>query len=528
MDSYIDYFGFKKKPFSIVPNPELIFLSRQHQNSIVSLQQALTNLGGIWLLTGEVGMGKTTVSKAVLQQLPEHIEIAYLLYVQLNTVDFYKQILDEIGVEVPAGTNSEWQLINLLNTYLLDLAKQNKHLIIVIEEAQNMSPQLLESVRTLTNLETSENKLLTLFLIGQNELLQTIEQKQMRQLDQRVQLRLKLEQFSLQQSVGYINYRLFELSGSNTQLSFLSKCLIHFLTKGTPRLINHLCHQSLQLCFEQRTTQVGLLQVIKANKRQKNKRWTAKKGVLLLLLLSLPLAYIYREQVYQWQQQNLIFQLSDQQSTTETIAVVNASTPTANATAAANISSAMIDLVQLWGIDPKAKTSWQQLCQNLPKSLQCYQNDVLDFEALKRINLPVIVNYNSGNVSNFVVVTNINLDDSTITFLKNGEPVVVDMASYLQNWSGGGQLLWQPPASYNRVLSPNQRNKQFVNWLQIQLRNKNVISERFITGGLYNAILVDYVKQFQQDNGLQPDGIIGIQTVLALSDDATDQPQLIE
>ena len=189
---YKEYFGLKENPFSIAPDPHYFYMSEGHREALAHLVYGINSDGGFILLTGEVGTGKTTVCRCLLEQLPENTEIAFILNPKLTVEELLAAICDEFGIRYPEGNRSNGVFVSAIYEYLLHIPEKGRRAILVIEEAQNLSLEVLEQIRLLTNLETSQRKLLQIILLGQPELREMLAQPQLRQLSQRVTARYHL------------------------------------------------------------------------------------------------------------------------------------------------------------------------------------------------------------------------------------------------------------------------------------------------------------------------------------------------
>ncbi len=253
---YESYFGLRERPFSITPDPRYLYPSPQHQEALGHLQYGVGENSGFALLTGEVGTGKTTVIRALIDRLPDGVNIASITNPKLSAPELVASICDELGVAYPADTRSLKTLIDLLNCHLEESHQQGRQNIVIIDEAQNLSDESLEQIRLLTNLETHEQKLLRIILVGQPELRTKLQQHHLRQLSQRITARFHLGMLTAEQTQAYIGHRL-SIAGIGVNLfsnSALKK--IYRLTGGVPRLINALCDRALLGAYSEECTQV--------------------------------------------------------------------------------------------------------------------------------------------------------------------------------------------------------------------------------------------------------------------------------
>lgn len=261
---YPKYFGFKEPSFSIAPDPHYLFLSEQHREALAHLLYGAGESGGFVLLTGEVGTGKTTVCRAFLEQLPEGVDVALILNPTQTANELLLNLCDEFRIPVPEGTQSIKVLVDRLNQYLLEAHGQGRRPVLIVDEAQNLQPQVLEQIRLLTNLETTKHKLLQIFLIGQPELRRLLDSEQLRQLNQRITARFHLAPFNLRETGDYIRHRI-AVAGVDRPL-FTARAIRHIYrySGGIPRLVNILCDRALLGACVTRGSQVTPIIVAKA------------------------------------------------------------------------------------------------------------------------------------------------------------------------------------------------------------------------------------------------------------------------
>lgn len=242
---YLEYFGLKEKGFAITPDPHYLYLSDEHREALAHLLYGTGEGGGFVLLTGEVGTGKTTICRTFLEQLPEEVDVALILNPALTVTELLYTICEEFGIDVPVDVQSTKGLVDCLNRYLLEAHANGRQPVLMIDEAQNLSSDVLEQVRLLTNLETHHHKLLQIFLVGQPELKSLLDQEELRQLAQRITARFHLIPLSAKETRKYIRHRLAVAGAERNLFTTGAERLIFKLSGGIPRLINILCDRAL-------------------------------------------------------------------------------------------------------------------------------------------------------------------------------------------------------------------------------------------------------------------------------------------
>ncbi len=242
---YLKYFGLTESGFSITPDPQYLFLSDQHREALFHLQFGAGEGGGFVLLTGEVGTGKTTVCRAFLEQRPEQVDLALIFNPALDSRELLQAVCSEFRIPVALEASSTRQLVGALNEYLLRAHAAGRRPLLMIDEAQNLSPEVLEQVRLLTNLETEKHKLLQIFLVGQPELRELLRQRGLRQLAQRITARYHLGPLKRRETRAYVRHRMRVAGAQRELFTGPALGLVHRKTGGVPRLINILCERAL-------------------------------------------------------------------------------------------------------------------------------------------------------------------------------------------------------------------------------------------------------------------------------------------
>jgi general secretion pathway protein A len=245
---YRKYFGMKRSPFSIAPDPRFLYVSEQHREAMAHLRYGIRSDGGFVLLTGEVGTGKTTIVRSVLQAPHKNIVVAFIIHPALSVAELLAAICDEFGISYPRKTSIK-DLVDRINAFLLDLNAKRKKAILIIDEAQNLSHDVLEQIRLLTNLETNERKLLQIILVGQPELRDKLARPELRQLAQRIVARCHLEALSKADLFLYVNHRLGVARGKSELFTQDALNSLYVYSGGIPRLINIICDRALLGAF---------------------------------------------------------------------------------------------------------------------------------------------------------------------------------------------------------------------------------------------------------------------------------------
>jgi general secretion pathway protein A len=541
---YLQHFGLKREPFSIVPDPGFLYPSNHHRQAVAHLKYGLDREGGFILLTGEVGTGKTTLTRTMLKRMPAHIRVAYVLNSKLNVTDLLASICDELGIELPTdspesrGLSFSKTRIDALNQNLLQAHAEGKKTLIVIEEAQNLSADVLETLRLLSNLETNTHKLLHILLVGQPELLDILAQKELRQLNQRVVSRFHLLPLEKDDVANYVNHRLHRAGAKGSLFDSACISVLFRLTGGVPRLINLVCQHSLLATYSTGLKVVSPNLVKQAAVEILGSRNTAdenKKSYIILTGLLVLVAV-------------LMISIANQTSVTPESSVdmepstdqksVAAMKPPVNIEASINEMAAVVvspspfsSLLKIWSVDSGAIYSEEEFsAQATDNRLRTEKIAAAKISDLERINRPGIVwikpSFDSSQrgLKSYLLT---GLDKTAVRLKSTDGSIVVPLENFLTGWSGRYLYLWQPMQSFN-TLTVGDRNAPAVSWLQDQLAIINQNSERIITGGRYTAAIAQKVASFQSQQTLMADGVVGRETIMRLNELANPQhPQLV-
>jgi general secretion pathway protein A len=287
---YLNYFGLSDNPFSIAPNPAYLYMSPRHKEALAHLTFGLHESGGFVMLTGEVGTGKTTVSRKLLQELPDNTQVAMILNPTLSAVELLATICDELAIAYADNRPSLKYFTDLILAKLASNHHGGLNTILIIDEAQHLLPEVLEQLRLLTNLETNREKLLKVVLIGQPELQQLLKRNELRQLAQRITARYHLLPLTGGEVKAYIAHRLNVAHGDVSIFSQGTLQAVYRITGGIPRVINLLCDRALTLTFTKQQTVVqkhvfyaAAEQILGADvvHQRRGKQWNLLLGALL-------------------------------------------------------------------------------------------------------------------------------------------------------------------------------------------------------------------------------------------------------
>ena len=253
---YHEHYGLVRSPFEMTPDPAFLYLGDVHREGLATLVYGVRARKGFVLLTGEVGTGKTTLLHALLAQLERDTLSAFIFNPRLEPLDFFRVLFDEYGIEKECHTKAEYILA--LNHFLIERLEQDLSTLLIIDEAQNLSPEMLEEVRLLSNLETPRSKLIQIMLVGQPELSAMLARPELRQLRQRISLRHELRPFRAEETVAYVEERL-RLAGYTGKGIFKKNALraVQEVSGGIPRLVNTLCDGALLLGFARDLQAIG-------------------------------------------------------------------------------------------------------------------------------------------------------------------------------------------------------------------------------------------------------------------------------
>jgi general secretion pathway protein A len=513
---YQSYFGLAEEPFSIAPDPRYLYMSRRHQEALAHLLYGVNAGGGFVLLTGEVGAGKTTVCRCLLEQIPESCDVAYIFNPKLTVEELLSTICAEFGIACPPGNKTVKVYIDCINTYLLDAHARGRHTVLIIDEAQNLSADVLEQLRLLTNLETNQRKLLQIILLGQPELATMLAQPELRQLAQRIIARYHLGPLDKQEIAAYVQHRL-GVSGVQKLLFPLALMgSLYRLSGGIPRIINVLCDRALLGTYAQNKERVDRA-TLKQAAREVFHNPAAQPRMVRPALAGLLVA-VLAAALYQF------VEITPAQTKAEVpteVAKPVAALPNELEWPAAFPLSRSEDmaytaLFRAWGAGNQVKdlVGGDACNQAEAAGLRCLTTRG-GLDELRQLNLPAVLHMQDKQDRKFYAALT-KLDDSSATFAVGGDTKTVDLTALAQQWSGDYTVLWRAPPVAGKKLRLGDRGAD-VEWLNMQLAQLDGKAVETTSDQVFDEAMVRQVKQFQLSQGLVPDGVVGPQTMLQLS-----------
>jgi general secretion pathway protein A len=542
---YTSFFGLSEKPFAITPDPRYLYLSERHAEALAHLLYGINESGGFIQLTGEVGTGKTTVVRTLLSRVPHHADVAVILNPRVTPVEFLLTICEELGLGIAeADRDSVKQMVDALNRRLLSAHAEGRRIIVLVDEAQNLSIDVLEQVRLLTNLETPTQKLLQIILIGQPELRELLDRTELRQLAQRITGRYHLKPLSREETKGYVRHRL-RVAGVSDEI-FTPQALteLHRLSGGIPRIINVACDRALLGAYTQETRKISAGLVRRAAGEVYGRRflpiwlgWVMGSLGAVALAGSLFLGWQF------WRHQNPLLSASRALKAASAAAAsahpavpAPAAAPAQAAPAAAvapkltsvnallqvneadtTDAAAYRRLLSLWGT---ALSDDRDPCGQAAKSgLACLEQRG-SWAQVRTLNRPAILTLTDERGQRHRVVLS-SLDDMTATLNLGEHNQKVSLDDLSRDWFGEFTVIWKPKTARTRSLSLGMQGDE-VRWLRRGLNS--------LVGGpsdpehadVYDQQLAIAVQNFQREHRLNVDGIAGVQTQVVLDTALSD------
>jgi general secretion pathway protein A len=520
---YTNYFHLKQAPFSIAPDPRYLFMSERHREALAHLLYGIGSGGGFVLLTGEIGAGKTTVCRCFIEQVPDDCRLAYIFNPKLTVEELLQTICDEfrIGIAPASGVKA---YVDAINAYLLESHAHGHNNVLVIDEAQNLSAQVLEQLRLLTNLETSERKLLQIILIGQPELRAMLARPELEQLAQRVIARYHLGPLSAADTGAYVAHRLAvagEQGAAPVPAALVPQ--IHRLTDGVPRRINLLCDRALLGAYVENSREVTPKILRRAAREvfagegaaaapRKPMRWPLVAGGVLA-------GAAISAAAWQAVPHNPAPAPAPVAAAPVPARTRGAESPRPLALSTQN--DALRELGSLWGRQLPADAP----CDGAPRlGLRCYQGRGGLYE-LRLLDRPAIIALHDGTKVGYAVLTG--LDDSSATLTIDGQPHSVSLGALATRVDGAYTTLWRVPRGFRDQVGPGDSGPD-VDWIAARLAELDGKRAPPPAGQILDEPSRRLLRAFQVKQDLKADGLAGPRTYMRLNQlSGVDEPHLL-
>jgi len=527
---YCEHFGFKESPFSITPNPRFIFFSKNHREAFAHLFYGITNRVGFMELTGEVGTGKTTVLRTVLSQIDDDSHrIALILNPCLSRLELMRSINREFGAPSDGLNSSE--LLQELNRFLLAENAAGRTVVLVIDEAQNLEPQVLEQIRLISNLETETAKLIQIVLAGQPELGTLLERKDLRQLSQRIAVRYHLRAMDFADTQAYIGHRL-EVAGGRFAANYTAAALkkVYRFSGGYPRLINIVCDRSLLIAFGESKHQVSARDVATAITEIRRVRNDTVPVVRIRLLLAAVLLFSLCFAGYLYQKNKVVVASSSsgQREPTPIAESVAAHAPLRSDSTQRNDPAQMTErdntrqtfdvIAGLWGSASSAsepekagQAGFLAMAQQSGLQVSSVRTNI-DF--LYFLDVPVILEVNIPGVTGkrYLVLTGRGQGTAVVQPSIRGKSTLTgeELNSF---WTGRCYFVWKNFRKIPYLPSPEAQRREVLLVQQLLVKAGFAKAGK---SGIFDGATVSALKEFQKARGVAADGKLGIQTLLLL------------
>ncbi len=538
---YTKYFGLMEEPFSIAANPRFLYMSAHHREALAHLLYGVRSDSGFVLLTGEVGSGKTTVCRCLLEQLPENTEVAFILNPKVSEIEMLGSICDELGIAYPRHDCSVKTFVDAINRHLLERHANGQKTVIIIDEAQNLSIDVLEQLRLLTNLETNERKLVRIILLGQPELATMLSRPELKQVEQRITARYHLRPLLRSEIGAYVSHRLAVAGRRKPIFTTGVLAKLYNRTGGIPRLINVICDRAMLGAYVKSQRRVNGSILNKAAKEVLGR--PSQPGWLLpgAIFTSVFLVGVAAAAVLLYDNSQEASKMLAQQSAEISSGLVSENSVDVKQDASEKmtlesipgetrksaldlpkwpdqavarddaLAAAQMAQFKQWNI-PLDTGNTDPCRQAITRGLRCYSG-VGNLGSLASHDRPAILTLvdNLGRQYQATLLA-LNDDLATLAFAHGVETVAVpDLEAH---WQGQYQILWRvAPLGYT-IIRPGSRSSG-VTWLTKNLIAAGIKSVRVKND--YNAEVIDAVRAFQRRRGLIADGIAGRQTLIHLN-----------
>lgn len=527
---YLQYFGLREAPFSIAVNPRFLFMSHRHRDALAHLLYGVGAGGGFVVLTGEVGTGKTTINRCLLEQVPENADIAVVLNPALSATELLASVCDELGIDYPVDNATLKMLTDRLHRYLLDNHTRGHKTVLLIDEAQHLGVDVLEQIRLLTNLETDSEKLLHILLIGQPELATMLRLPELRQLNQRVTARFNLEALSREETAAYIRHRL-QIAGLAPGTELFPPAVMRGIyrhSRGVPRVINLLCDRLLLGAYGRRATRVSpqLLRVAVSEVTGEGGGILSGRRLSAAIIPTLALAGIVAAIAWWWapaaeQDAAAMPVAADEREDRDPVS--RAAGQQRNLWAMlpdSTLHEYTLALSALWSLQSDAPMPASPCDDDSSATLRCVRASADTWQTLRAANRPVLLELMPAPDQTLAAVLVSVEADTVLLATKNGVEKVA-LSALTPVWQGNYRYFWRAPSGFSGVLGPGDRGAAVAAVAQLFATIDG--QQRPLTTDRYSFGLEQRVRLFQRSHGLTDDGLVGEQTLRQLNL-AADRP----
>ncbi len=534
---YHQYFGLNEAPFSIAVNPRYLFMSARHRDALAHLLYGVGSGGGFILLTGEVGTGKTTINRALLEQLPEDTDVAIILNPALNALELLASACDELGIDYDTQTHTLKTLTDKLHEFLLENHARGRKTVLMIDEAQHLDFDVLEQIRLLTNLETNNQKLLQIILIGQPELAQLLNRPELRQLSQRITARYNLEPLNLEETRAYIRHRL-TVAGLAANREIFPDSVVRELfkvTRGIPRLINVLCDRIMLGAYGQNKQQadrqmleVAAREVMGENSDSlQSNSWVKRGSLAVLVMLALGaaagLGAAFLSGVLagpplkaKIEVPAISVEQTPAPATMPDKSLVEPQTPPVeNPVSPSWLLPPSAAMAELWSLMSPYPVPEEVCTGEVTHQLACVRERAQTWDELALFDRPLVLDMVSPERFSASVLL-LGISGRTALVFSGSAVQEVQLSELSPLWSGAFRFLWQPPKDFNGPLSVGSSSATVSEVARLFARMD--AQEKALAGKQFNAALKQRVVLFQRQYKLEDDGVVGLKTLLMLNE----------
>ena len=542
---YLRYFGLNEAPFSITPDPAFVFLSPRHRDALAHLMYGVGKggSGGFVQLTGEVGTGKTTLCRCLLEQIPEGTQIALLLNPLVTPRELLAAVSEELGIDVSESIDSTRLLVDGLNRYLLAAHERGERVVVVIDEAQDLSTEALEQVRLLTNLETSKEKLLQIVLLGQPELRELLQRRTLRQLAQRITARYHLSPLGPKETHLYVRHRMQVAGAQRNPFRRSAMNALYQRSQGIPRLINIIADRSLIAAFAKERMDVTAAMVHEAaNEVQLGER-QVKRVRWPLLLGATAVAAVAVLTVATFSGFQLPSDIAGMETESAAVQVVDepqieaASLPQLVPESLPEpIQSEMVEALDKDWLEGHQQVIWQGLAENWRQpgaavaiQAACNGDDSLGYACLRdqgnwlkinRLGLPVVLVLQEGS-SSYLLLQGVDADRLLVGTAE--QLTTVSRESVESSWLGTYLVVWPQAAGWPSIVGRGDTGPAVATIMEMA----SLVDVPYHGDRVFDAAFELWLRGFQARNGLKADGIVGRNTLLHLMTASIQEPKLL-